>query len=167
MRIKATILALVVALGALGIAACGDDDEDSSSASPSETVTDGGDAGAQEASVTFVEPGDGATTGDSITAEVDIKGFEIDDANVGKANEEGHGHLHFSLDGGKYDYPKYSGANGELAKQLGVEGMYSPSTEPSITYTDLPPGEHTLEVALVNNDHSETGTTDTTTFTVE
>ena len=82
-------------------------------------------------------------------------------------NEPNKGHVHFSLDGGKYDYPKYSGANGDLAVQLGVDGMYSPATEPSITYSGLPAGEHTLEVDLVNNDHSETGTTASTTFTVE
>jgi hypothetical protein len=71
------------------------------------------------------------------------------------------------MDGGKYDTPEYSGANGELAKQLGVDGQYSPSTEPTITYEGLPKGEHTLEVDLVNNDHTETGTSATVAFEVE
>ena len=59
------------------------------------------------------------------------------------------------------------GPNGKLAEQLGVDGQYSPSTEPTITYDGLPAGEHTLTVDLVNNDHTETGTSATVTFTVE
>ena len=166
MRIRAMIAALAVA-AALGVAACGDDDEttDAASSGTESSATAAPDAG--DASVSFVEPAEGATTGDSVTAEVDLQGFEIDPKAVGMGNEEGHGHLHFSLDGGEYDYPKYSGANGELAKQLGVEGMYSPSTEPAITYSNLPAGEHTLEVYLANNDHSDTGVEAETTFTVK
>ena len=41
----------------------------------------------------------------------------------------GLGHEHFSMDKGKYDYPKYSGANGTLAVQLGVQGKYPPSVD--------------------------------------
>jgi hypothetical protein len=145
----------VVATAALGLAACGDDDDGDTASEES------------EASVAFVSPEDGATTGDPVTAEVQLENFEIDPASVGMGNSEGAGHLHFSLDGGQYDTPKYSGANGELAVQLGTDGQYSPSTEPTITYTGLPPGEHTLEVDLVNNDHSETGVSESVTFTVE
>ena len=79
----------------------------------------------------FISPTDGAMTGDSVTAEVTLDGFEIDAVGVGKANEPNKGHLHFSLDGGKFDDPKYSGANGDLAVKLGVDGMYSPSVEPT------------------------------------
>ena len=148
-------LAPLALVAALGVAACGDDDDDESSSTESQPT------------VSFVSPTDGETTADSVTAEVEFENFEIDAANVGKAVEDGKGHLHFSLDGGKFDQPKYSGANGDLAVQLGVDGMYSPSTEPAITYSDLPKGEHTLEVDLVNNNHTETGTTASTTFTVE
>jgi hypothetical protein len=123
--------------------------------------------GADEASVSFAEPTDGATVGEPVTAEVELEGFGINADEVGMENVEGEGHLHFSMDGGKYDTPEYSGANGELAKQLGVDGQYSPSTEPTITYEGLPKGEHTLEVDLVNNDHTETGTSATVTFEVE
>jgi hypothetical protein len=163
-RIRAAIVSLAIGAAALGVAACGDDDDTSSTAASSATSTS---ADASGASVSFTEPADGATTGDTVTAEVDVQGFEIDAKEVGMANEEGHGHLHFSLDEGKYDYPKYSGPNGELAEQLGVEGMYSPSTEPAITYSNLPAGEHTLEVYLANNDHSDTGVEAETTFTVK
>jgi hypothetical protein len=147
-------LAPVAIVAALGVAACGDDDDETSSA----------DSGPQ---VSFVSPTDGEMTGGEVTAEVELEDFVIDAAGVGKAVDEGRGHLHFTLDGGKFDKPKYSGANGELAVKLGVDGMYSPSVEPTITYSGLPTGEHTLEVALANNDHSDTGTTASTTFTVE
>jgi hypothetical protein len=104
--------------------------------------------------------------GKTVTATVDLTNFQIDAADVGKGNIAGKGHLHFSLDGGKYDHAKYSGANGKLAEQLGTDGQYSPSTTPTITYKGLPPGEHTLKVDLVNNDHSPIGASDSVTFTV-
>ena len=148
-------LAPVAIVAALGVAACGDDDEDESSSA---------DSGPK---VSFVSPVDGEMASDSVTAEVELEDFQIDAVGVGKAAEEGKGHLHFSLDGGKFDKPKYSGANGELAVKLGVDGKYSPAVEPKITYSGLPAGEHTLEVALANNDHSDTGATASTTFTVE
>ena len=86
--------------------------------------------------------------------------------NVGKKAVPGKGHLHFSLDGGKFDFPKYSGANGKLAKKLGVAGKYSPSVTPSITYKNLPKGKHTLKVMLANNDHSDAGASAKLAFTV-
>lgn len=148
-----TVLALVVL--AFGVAACGGDD-------------DGGEEGSSEgASVSFVSPEDGGTAGSAVTAEVALESFDLDPAGVGKANAEGRGHLHFAMDGGEFDNPTYSGPNGELAAQLGTDGQYSPSVTPTITYKGLPAGEHTLEVDLVNNDHSETGVSETITFTTE
>ncbi len=89
--------------------------------------------------------------------------FAIDAKNVGKVNMDGMGHLHFSLDGGKYDYEKYSGANGALAAKLGIAGKYSPS----VTYTVLPRGKHTAMVFIVNNNHSNTGSSAKLVFTVK
>ena len=93
--------------------------------------------------------------------------FTIDAKNVGKANVAGTGHLHFQVDGGKYDYEKYSGPNGALAAKLGIAGKYSPSVTPSVTYTGLPKGKHTAAVFIVNNDHSNTGTSATLVFMVK
>jgi hypothetical protein len=161
--IKRTGAILLAAIALGGIAACGDDDEDGATSASAETTT----ASSEEPSVAFVTPEDGAKVGDEVTAEVKLDNFEIAADEVGMEASEGQGHLHFSLDEGKYDYPKYSGENGKLAEQLGVDGQYSPSTEPTITYTGIPKGEHTLEVYLAENDHTDTGVTAETSFTVE
>ncbi len=123
--------------------------------------------GAPGAKVSFVRPKEGATARNTVRAKIDLSGFEIDPKAVGQKPQEGSGHLHFQMDGGKLDFPKYSGPNGELAEKLGVEGKYSPSVEPQITYRKLPAGEHRLKVFLANNDHSHTGVEASTTFTVE
>jgi hypothetical protein len=90
----------------------------------------------------------------------------IDGKAVGKKPVDGEGHIHFSLDGGRFDSAKYSGANGKLAEQLGTDGKYSPSVTPEITYSGIPAGKHVLEVDLANNDHSDTGTTAKVSFMV-
>ena len=158
MSISRSMLAAGACISLLAFAACGDDESETTAAS---------ETAASEPTVSFTEPADGSTTSDEVTAEVELEGFEINAEEVGKAAQEGEGHLHFSMDEGKYDHPKYSGANGKLAVELGVDGQYSPSTEPTITYQGLPAGEHTLEVYLADNDHSDTGVSGTTTFTVE
>ncbi|HEY1537841.1 MAG TPA: hypothetical protein VGF63_00480 [Solirubrobacteraceae bacterium] len=101
---------------------------------------------------------------------VATKYFKIDAKDVGKANKAGKGHEHFAMDKGKYDYPKYSGANGKLAVKLGVQGKYSPSVTNKVTYTGLPKGKHTVTVYLVHNDHSNYANASahkTITFTVK
>jgi hypothetical protein len=137
------LLATVVAVALVG---CGDNDN--------------------KASVSFTSPKSGSTVEGTVTANVSLENFELDLAAVGKANEKGKGHLHFALDEGKYDHPKYSGANGKLAVQLGVDGKYSPSVKPTITYKNIPAGKHTLEVYLANNDHSNVGPEAKSSFTV-
>jgi len=158
------VAAILLAAVALGLAACGDDDDETTTSAAEETAAE--TTGAEDASVSFVTPEDGATEGKEVTAEVEIENFELAADEVGMESVEGQGHLHFSMDEGKYDNSKYSGENGKLAEQLGVDGQYSPSTEPTITYTGLPEGEHTLEVYLANNDHTDTGVVAETTFTV-
>ena len=123
-------------------------------------------ASANAPAVHFVTPKAGATTGTSVSFKVALKNFSLDPADVGKRNKPHRGHLHFQMDGGKYDYPKYSGPNGNLAKTLGIAGKYSPSIAPVITYKHLSAGSHTLTVFLANNDHSAEGAKATIHFTV-
>jgi hypothetical protein len=117
--------------------------------------------------VASVSPLPGSEVSGPITAQVKLDAFTIAAKNVGMPPAAGEGHIHFSMDGGKYDQPKYSGANGDLAVTLGTQGKYSPSVAPEITYTNLPAGEHTLKVFLANNDHSDAGPVAETTFTVK
>lgn len=156
MNRKMFTLLPVLGVMAAGLSACG--------ASDTASGESAGDASAPK--VTFTSPGAGDEVGSKFTAKVDIADFKLDAANVGKEAAEGRGHLHFSLDGGKYDNAKFSGANGKLAEQLGTDGKYSPSVTPEITYSGIPAGKHTLVVDLANNDHSDSGQKATTTFTV-
>lgn len=168
---KTKAFAGLLAIGALAIAGCGGGGgggmADTSDTSPKTSTAAESGAKAPDAKVSIVKPQDGATTSSTVTANVNLEGFELNAASVGKAAKAGQGHLHFSMDDGKFDQPKYSGENGKLAVKLGVQGKYSPAVMPTITYKGLPPGEHTLKVFVVNNDHSETGTEAETTFTVE
>ncbi len=107
-------------------------------------------------SVSFVRPKAGAVTGSKATFVVKLRNFRINAAAVGTKPKAGQGHLHFQMDGGKLDFPRYSGANGRLAVKLGVAGTYSPAVAPSITYRNLPKGKHTLKVFLAKNNHVNT-----------
>lgn len=152
----------------LPLGACGSDKKSSSNASTTPTTTSTPKTvGAPGATVSFVSPKGGATGGSTVNAKVKLANFELAPGQVGKGAKQGQGHLHFLLDNGKYDYPKYSGANGKLAVTLGVQGKYSPSVTPSITYKNVPAGKHKLEVYLANNDHTNTGVEQSVSFTVK
>jgi hypothetical protein len=154
------------AIAAVSLAACGSDDKKSSSASttpaPAPQEVKGPKIG-----VAFAKPKPDSKVGSKFTAKIKLSNFTLDPKDVGKKPQLGKGHVHFSLDGGKFDYPKYSGPNGKLAKKLGVTGKYSPSVMPEITYKNIPKGKHTLKVELANNDHSPAGASATDTFTVK
>jgi hypothetical protein len=122
--------------------------------------------GAPGASVSFVAPKEGSTVSDPVHVRVAVKGFKLDPTGLDKRPRKGYGNLHFRMDGGRYDAPRYAGANGKLAVRLGVAGKYAVAVTPSITYARLPPGRHTLVVSLANNDLSETGVRAVVVFTV-
>ena len=130
-------------------------------------VTAASALGGAKPGVRFVSPMNGAKTGAKVTFTVKLSNFKICAACVGKANKANTGHLHFSMDAGKYDFPKFSGANGKLAVQLGIAGKYSPAVLPTITYWHLPKGKHTLWVFVVNNNHTNTGAKASTTIWVK
>ena len=164
----ARIIGLLATTGALTVAGCGGGGGGGETAQKTQKDA-AAPTGLEQpgAQVAFTAPEDGATTPGTVTAKVDVSGIKLSPDAVGKAASKGQGHLHFSMDEGKYDLPKYSGANGQLAVKLGVQGKYSPSVMPTITYQNLPPGEHTLEVYVANNDHTNTGGEAKTTFTVK
>jgi hypothetical protein len=152
MQRRTTILcACALALAAAG---CGSDDKSSSSSQPAGQTQQ---ANAPKPTVRFVTPRDGAALNGTVNARVALTNFKIAPQAVGQAPRPGEGHLHFKMDEGKYDFPKYSGPNGKIAKQLGVTGHYSPALAPKITYKNLPPGKHELEVYLANNNHTNVG----------
>jgi len=159
---------MAVGTAALSLVAAGCGSSSSSSAN-----TSGASAGTTAATtagspaIAIVSPADGSSVSQPVTLKAELTDFRINGADVGKPPKAGEGHLHWEMDGGKYDLPKYSGANGALAVKLGVQGKYSPSVTPTITYKNLPAGKHTLVVYLANNDHSEAGPKATTTFTVK
>ena len=156
-----------VGVAALVAAGCGDDESNDDTAGSTQAPAASESTGAPSAKVEFVAPGDGTTVGDKFTAKVKLENFEIDPDSVGKSPVPGKGHLHFQMDGGKFDIPENSGENGKLAQKLGVDGKYSPSVEPTITYENMPPGDHTLKVFLANNNHTPTGAEAETEFTVK
>ena len=163
-----TLALLCLAAAALVAAGCGSSKKSSSaSTTTSTTATQAKQVGAPGANVAFVKPKAGSTSGSTVSVKVKVTGFKFAPKAVGQPAKQGEGHLHFALDGGKFDHPKYSGANGQLAVKLGVAGKYSPSVTPTITYSLLPKGKHELEVYLANNDHSNTGVEAKTSFTVK
>jgi hypothetical protein len=163
---KRRLLITAVAAAAV-LAGCGSSSSKSASTSaPTQTQSQVPVANVQHYKVSFVQPTSRAAAGSTFTAKVKLKNFKIAPKAVGQAPKAGEGHLHFMLDGGRYDYPKYSGPNGTLGKSLGVNGRYSPALAPTITYRHIPPGKHTLGVILANNNHTPTGVTATSDFTV-
>jgi hypothetical protein len=149
------------------VAGCGSKKKSNASTTTTSTTTPAKTVGAPGATVSFANPKNGSTQGSTVAVRVKLSHFKLAPNQVGKAAKQGEGHLHFSMDDGKYDLPKYSGANGKLAVKLGVQGKYSPSVTPSITYKGLPAGKHKLEAYLANNDHTNTGVEASTSFTVK
>jgi hypothetical protein len=160
-----TIVATLSSCAAVAVGCGGSSDNGTSDGSSKSS--DAPQADPTKGEVHFLTPAAGARTGPTVKATVALKDFEIAPKAVGQAPRLGQGHLHFIMDGGKYDRPRYSGKNGLLGKKLGVTGTYSPALAPFITYKHLPPGKHQLVVALANNNHTSVGVTANVKFTVK
>jgi hypothetical protein len=119
-----------------------------------------------KATVRFIAPKPGSVVSGHFVAVVDLRRFELDVAGIGKSNKPGHGHLEFSLDGGKLDTTAHTGLAAQLAARHGGKGRFSISASTKITYDGIPPGRHTLVVLVVENDGSPLAASDSTTFTV-
>jgi hypothetical protein len=164
---KRSVPCLMV-IPALAVAGCGGAKQGTQAASQTtEHKAAPTGLGQPKAKVSFVTPKNGGTTPCTVMAKVDVSGIKLAPQAVNQPAKLGQGHLHFSMDEGKYDYARYSGPNGKLAAKLGVQGKYSPSVTPVIVYHHLPPGKHELEVYVANNDHTNTGAEDKIEFTVK
>lgn len=164
MIVSKPLLSAVAVIVAAALAGCGSSGAGTRS-SPA-PAAQGAQASGPQPTVRFMAPRNGATESGTVKAKVALQHFQIAPNAVGQAPRPGHGHLHFRLDGGKFDYPKYSGVNGMIAKKLGVTGHYSPALAPEITYRHLPAGKHELTVNLANNNHTNVGVESKVHFTV-
>ncbi|MEE8419329.1 MAG: twin-arginine translocation signal domain-containing protein, partial [Dehalococcoidales bacterium] len=91
------------------------------------------------ASVTITSPSSGAVIeGDSVMISVMLSNFSL--VPLGSENAEGEGHIHYYLD---VDIPT---AQGQPA--VTAAGTYMATTDTSVTWEDLEPGNHTLGVQL-------------------
>lgn len=166
-RLSIPVLALGAALVASGCGGGGD--KPAAKKQPAVREQSAGRRGptAPGASVVFVTPRPGSKTGPTVRVRVRATKFKLDPAAVGKRPKPGTGHLHFAMDGGRYDRARWSPtASSPLAAKLRSAGVYSPSTTASMTYRRLPKGDHRLVVYLVNNDETNTDISATTIFTV-
>jgi hypothetical protein len=161
-RVRTTALLAGACAIAVALGGCGSSGSSDSTSQPAA----GASSSLPKPTVRFVTPKDGAKLSGTVKAKVALTNFKIDPQAVGQAPRPGQGHLHFQMDGGKFDYPKYSGPNGLIAKKLGVTGHYSPGLTPVITYKNIPPGKHKLEVYLANNNHTNVGVEDEVEFTL-
>lgn len=173
MRPGIAIFAVLAALAgaALAIVATGGD----GGASPPDTPRG-------EPRVEVISPRNGARQDSrAVVVKVRVRDFRLAPQRFGGEPQLGEGHLRFSLNrvpdcvdpvklkraeespvgrgrlvGASFDFPRYSGANGELAERIGASGSYSPATRPEIYYHDLPAGFYRLVIALAQNNGATT-----------
>jgi hypothetical protein len=104
-------------------------------------------AGAPAITVTMPKPGS-TTSGDRIDVKVQVSGFRLVD-KVGQAPQAGEGHIIYYR-GQDYDIPTDAGR----PATSGGRGSFTavPSTTTSHSWADVPRGQQTFAVQLVNND---------------
>jgi hypothetical protein len=174
MRAKIAIASLLalVAAAVLVAALTGGDDE----ARAERTPVPG------EPTVDVISPRNGSRqVNRAVVVKVEVSNFRLAPERFGQAPQLGEGHIRFSLNrvpncvepeklerainsplgagrliGRSFDYPAFSGPNGLLAKQIGSDGLYSPSTRPEIFYQRLPPGFYRLVITLAQNNGAST-----------
>lgn len=113
----------------------------------------------QATSVVIAKPAPGDTLpGDQVKVHFRLNGDLAPTAAVPSDHREGLGHLHVVLGDGRFDEPGHS--DSQLFEVEGSSGRFSAvaNDPPALTYTDVPPGDYTLRVELVPNDHAP-GTT--------
>ena len=143
--------------------------------------------------IDVISPRDGfKARADSVVVKVRVHNFTLAPAQFGKTPELGRGMIRFSLNkvpdevdeseaeeaetnplgsgrviGRSFDFARFSGPNGILARRLHSEGQYSPATQPQIFYRNLPEGFYRLVIILAENDGSPTPYHAVTHFRIE
>ncbi|HYP55387.1 MAG TPA: hypothetical protein VEQ41_03680 [Solirubrobacterales bacterium] len=173
MRLGIAIFAVLAAAAgaALGVVA-NDRGDDTASAAPVPG----------QPSVEVISPRNGARQESrAVVVKVEVRDFHLSADNFGGEPRLGEGHLRFSLNrvpdcvdpvklkraeespvgrgrlvGASFDFPRYSGPNGELAERIGASGSYSPATRPEIYYHGLPAGFYRLVITLAQNNGATT-----------
>jgi hypothetical protein len=94
----------LISAAALLVAGCGGGGNNARAGTTTASAQPAKPVGAPGATVRFFVPRAGSTvTGSTVRVRVRVPGFTLDPGNVGKPARQGFGHLHFSLDGGRYD----------------------------------------------------------------
>lgn len=135
-----------------------------------------------EPRVEVISPRNGARQESrAVVVKVKVRNFRLAADHFDGEPQLGEGHLRFSLNrvpdcvdpvklrraeespvgrgrlvGASFDFPRYSGPNGELAERIGASGSYSPATRPEIYYHDLPAGFYRLVITLAQNNGATT-----------
>jgi hypothetical protein len=172
----ATLAAVAIAAAAVALALVfgGSSDSKGAQAAPSTLVG--------QPTVAIVSPRNGARQSNrAVVVKVDISNFQLAPRQFGGEPQLGEGNIRFSLNrvpdcvdpvklqrainspigngrlvGASFDFPRYSGPNGQLAERIGSAGSYSPATRPEIFYHDLRPGFYRLIVNLAQNSGATT-----------
>lgn len=183
---RATVAAVALAAAAVALALILGGSEGSDPARAEDSTTSG------QPTVEIISPRNGARqTAHAVVAKVEVRNFQLAPQRFGGEPQLGQGNLRFSLNrvpdcvdpiklmhainspvgrgrlvGRSFDYPRYAGPNGVLAKRIGSAGSYSPATRPEIFYHGLPPGFYRLIVSLAQNSGMATPFHDVTNFQI-
>jgi hypothetical protein len=143
--------------------------------------------------IDVISPRDGSKPrSNAVVVKVKVHNFTLAPAQFGKAPQLGEGLIRFSLNkvpdtvdeseaeeaesnplgsgrviGRSFDYAKFAGPNGLLARRLDAVGKFSPATEPQIYYHNLPEGLFRLVITLAHNDGTPTPYHAVTHFRIE
>jgi hypothetical protein len=143
--------------------------------------------------IEVISPRDGfKAREDSVVVKVKVHNFKLAPAQFGHRPQLGEGMIRFSLNkvpedveeseveeaetnplgsgrviGRSFDFARFSGPNGILARQLHSEGQFSPATQPQIFYRNIPEGFYRLIITLAENDGSPTPYHAVTHFRIE
>jgi hypothetical protein len=143
--------------------------------------------------IDVISPRDGSKPPvNAVVVKVKVHNFTLAPAQFGKAPQLGEGMIRFSLNkvpdtvdeseseeaasnplgsgrviGRSFDFARFAGPNGILARRLDSEGQYSPATQPQIYYHNLPKGLFRLVITLAQNDGTPTPYHAVTHFRIE